>query len=87
MEKFCTTSAQSFSANVRGVCGFATLASAGALLQESAQLVAWTGALQGAEKEPPSGLKAEPLPFLAVPSEEKPVLRRGQLKINSSATA
>lgn len=37
-------------------------ASAGALLQESAQLVVWTGAC-GVLKEPPSGLKAEPLPL------------------------
>lgn len=45
-------------ANLR-VCGLRPV-SAGALLRESAQLVAWTRAC-GAEKSP-SGLKTEPLP-------------------------
>lgn len=43
------------------VCDLRDPAAAGALLQESAQLVAWTRAC-GVLKEPPSGLKAEPLP-------------------------
>lgn len=82
----CTTLALSFLGKKR-ILGFVACdpGSAGALLRESAQLVTWTGAC-GAERK---AIRSESgtSPLLAVPSEEKPVFRRDQLKINSSATA
>lgn len=82
-----TTSALSFWGGGKRILGFVACdpGSAGALLRESAQLVTWTGAC-GAERK---AIRSESgtSPLLAVPSEEKPVFRRDQLKINSSATA